>query len=109
MPFQIFVRPGGKKVITLCDVQGSDSIISLKRKIQDKEGIPVDQPRLFWCGKLLEDGRTLADYNIHMETTLQMILCLRGGPSEEERRRRRFPSLWTTSPTEKVRQQTPLL
>ena len=76
--YQIFVKTLTGKSLAI-DVTPDETVASLKEKVCSSEGVPVDQQRLIFSGKQLEDKETMASYNITKESTIHLVLRLRGG------------------------------
>jgi len=75
---QIFIKTLQGKTITM-DVNDSDTIGAIKHRIFEKEGIPVDQQRLVFNGKQLEDAQTISSYGIEADSNIHLVLRLKGG------------------------------
>ena len=77
-PAQIFIKTltGRKQAMTF---EPTDEVLQIKRQLQEKEGIQVDQIRLIYSGKQLADDKPLEFYNIQAGGTIHMVLQLRGG------------------------------
>ena len=96
---QIFVKLSGK-TITLY-VSAREPINRVKAALQEKQSIPIAEQRLTFAGEQLEDGRTLADYNVQNESTLELVPRLRGGMDPN-------PSVPFTPPRTNYSAETPL-
>ena len=75
--FQIYIKTPKERIIEL-EVEASDTIESIKEKIQDKERIPPNQQQLMFAKKSLQDEATLSDCNIHQESVLCLVIKAKG-------------------------------
>ena len=70
---RLYFKTMTAKTITLEDVEGSDTILQLKQRFKEKEGVPLEHQLYAFAGKRLENDRTIAEYNIQHESTIQFI------------------------------------
>lgn len=76
--FQLFIKSISGKTRTV-NVTTNTTVADLKRQIQEKEGINPEEQRMIWAGKNLEDTKTMADYNLVSNSTIHLVLRVRGG------------------------------
>lgn len=74
--------PSGKTIAL--DMESGDSIDNVKQKVQNAAGVSVTEQYLYYGGKLLVDGRTLANYNIQKGSTLLLTTKIKGTPAGEK-------------------------
>lgn len=75
---QIFIKTLAGKTMVM-DVESSESVDVVKKRIQDREGVYIDHVRLLFQGRQLSPEKSLMDYNIQSESTLHVVLNLSGG------------------------------
>jgi hypothetical protein len=97
---QIFVKTLSGRTIAL-DVDVSATVHDLKTSLWHREGIAPDQQRLIYAGKQLEEGRSIAHYNIRKESTLHLVLSLRGGTGVDLDLVKRYAPSFRFHPNEK--------
>ena len=73
-PLKVFLDVMSQETIVLEEVDPSETIANLKKKIRDKKGFPALEQRLVFHGKILEDQRTINDYSIQNNSTLNLVL-----------------------------------
>lgn len=78
---QVFVKTLTGKTITL-EISPNNSIEEVKNKIQAREGVPAEEQRLIFAEKQLENGHQVSDYDIKKDSTIHLVLSLRGGVIE---------------------------
>lgn len=75
---KLYVKTLSGKTISI-ETDPEESIENLKKKILEKEGVPIDQQRIIFSGKQLDNLKTLSDYDIEEDSTLYLVLRLKGG------------------------------
>lgn len=76
MLLKIVSLVGDEKMV---DVEPSDTVLALKEKLEEQEGIPPEQQRLVYQGKQLKDDRSIESYNLKGGAILHLVVALRGG------------------------------